>query len=98
MSLPVYIDIDGTLTDDGARPNGKPIVGRIEKVRQLLLDGQEVVLWSGNGTKYARAFAARHRLIGVTAIGKPAFCVDDVPTIRPVSKMPVLAPAAFFKA
>ncbi len=82
MSLPIYIDIDGTLTKDGDRAGGEPIHDAIGGVQTLIRKGWEVVLWSGRGTDYAKAFAQRWDLACV-AIGKPKCCYDDNPEIRP---------------
>ena len=82
MSLPIYFDIDGTLTEDREGPWGKPNMQAIERLRILIAHEQEVVLWSGRGTAYAREFSQRWGLACV-AVGKPKFCYDDNPEIRP---------------
>jgi len=81
MSLPIYVDIDGTLTDN-SEPNGKPLPRRIDKVRLMIREGRQVVVWSANGTDYAREFCRRHGLHPMAVLGKPIFCIDDKPTIR----------------
>ena len=96
MGLPVYIDIDGTLTHEAHSPWGKPHEYRLERVRVMLAAGEQVVIWSANGEKYARAFAARYGLDGALCIGKPGKCVDDNPTIRNRNVMPILTPEEFF--
>ena len=48
MTLPIYIDIDGTLTNDGENANGEPNQDAIGSVRTLICNGWEVVLWSGH--------------------------------------------------
>lgn len=80
---PIYIDIDGTLTDAPDTPNGKVLVRRMNKVRQMVRDGFTVVLWSMRGTEYVKKFARQNALnnINVVCLGKPKFCVDDKPTI-----------------
>ena len=96
MNLPIYIDIDGTLTDC---PNagGRPIEERIEAIRQIIDSGQQaVVIWSGGGTDYATQFAKNHGLTGAICIGKPSMIVDDNPDIRPRDRMRVLSPGAYF--
>ena len=93
--LPVYIDIDGTLTDN-PKAGGRAISERIEKVRQLILSGRHVVVWSAVGTEYAREFVATNSLSGATAIGKPDFAVDDNPEIRPRSHFKIYSPEEFF--
>ncbi len=79
--LPIYIDIDGTLTTTPYTKDGEVILTRINAVKDLINAGQEVVLWSGNGTEYAKEFATRHGLCAV-CIGKPDYCIDDNPKIR----------------
>lgn len=80
--LPIYIDIDGTLTDSPA-PGGNPIENRIERVRQLSRSGTPIVLWSGGGEEYVKQFAMEHKLEVLAMLGKPRLCVDDNPNIRP---------------
>lgn len=84
--LPTFVDIDGTLTDSQV-PGGRPIEHRLERVRELIRGGVEVVAWSATGTSYARKFCERHGLDVVAAIGKPDYCIDDCPTVRPVLKV-----------
>lgn len=93
--LPIYIDIDGTLTSEPHTRDGPALVGRIEHVRRIISSGVEVVIWSAHGTEYAKAFAKRHRLKVLAAIGKPAFCVDDKPRIR-AAGLGVKSPADYF--
>ena len=94
---PIYIDIDGTLTDQPVEHWGTPWQARLAKVRRMLAEGVQVVIWSGGGTTYARAWAERHGLAGAVCIGKPEFCVDDNPTIRPVGRMRIVPPTEFFE-
>ncbi len=82
MTLPIYVDIDGTLTNDGENAGGEPNHDAINGVQILIQKGHEIVLWSGRGTDYAKAFAQRWEL-GCVAIGKPKCCYDDNPEIRP---------------
>ena len=104
---PVFIDIDGTLTD---KPNqgGNVLADRIAHIRKLVGQGQDVVIWSGGGTDYARhwvyanGLADLHDELGwesgdLTAIGKPEVIVDDNPDIRPKGRMPIVPPEDFFK-
>ena len=95
MTLPVYFDIDGTLTDRPIR-GGQPIASRIEAVRKLIGAGKEVVIWSANGTAYVRDFATAQGLTGAICIGKPDRCVDDNPDIRPRARMQVLRSETYF--
>ena len=79
--LPIYIDIDGTLTDDPSG-DGAPIESRVDAVKRMIAGGQPVVLWSAAGTWYARRFAQDHKISVEAAIGKPDFCIDDMESIR----------------
>lgn len=82
--LPIFIDIDGTLTMDGEKAWGPPRESAIDSLKNLIEGGSEIVLWSGRGTTYAKAWAERLGLTGkVTCIGKPYYCCDDNPEIRP---------------
>lgn len=84
MSLPIFIDIDGTLTMDGEKAWALPRDSALNAVKHLLEGGAEVVFWSGRGTTYAKAWAEKLGLTGkVTCIGKPSICYDDNPEIRP---------------
>lgn len=80
--LPIYIDIDGTLTDH-PQQGGHPIESRLDRVRQLCRSGVSIVLWSGGGEEYVRRFAMKHGLVVYAMLGKPRLCVDDNPKIRP---------------
>lgn len=79
--LPVFIDIDGTLTD---KPNGKgsAIASRIKIVKRIIESGTPVVLWSSGGSAYAKAFADQHGIEAEAAIGKPDYCIDDMKNIK----------------
>lgn len=80
---PVYVDIDGTLTDTPGRPDGQPYANRIQRLRELMHAGYQVVLWTGGGTAYARRFARQHGLDDAICLGKPGLCVDDNPALSP---------------
>ena len=80
--LPIFIDIDGTLTSADVR-GGKPIDKRIESVKHMIEQGTPVVLWSANGTDYVKKFADTHGIHPLVCIGKPSLIIDDNPTIRP---------------
>lgn len=82
MRRPIYVDIDGTLTDSPDQ-GGNPIESRLERIRKLALL-QEIILWSGGGKEYVQKFAEENNLHGFTMLGKPEFCVDDNPKIRPM--------------
>jgi len=96
-ALPIFVDIDGTLTDFGQQ-GGNPIAGHIEKLKKLIAQGVEVIIWSGGGTDYAKKFAEDHAISGVTCIGKPSLMVDDNPNVRPVGTMVIVEPAKFFSS
>ena len=96
MDRPIFIDIDGTLTTTPSRPWGPTIAARLNRVRDLLAAGQQVVVWSGNGTAYATQFVEKHGLEGAVSIGKPELVVDDNPDIRPRERMQILSPEEFF--
>lgn len=95
VGQPIFVDIDGTLTYQKAR-GGEPHLVRIAQLRRMIDGGAPVVLWSGSGTDYARAFATEHGLAVIAAIGKPHMMVDDNPTVRPTDRMPVVSPEDFF--
>ena len=81
LDFPIYVDIDGTLTDDPEYNRGKPLGRRIDKVRTWIRDGRPVVIWSAGGTEYAKLFCRKHSLNPMVAIGKPNFAIDDKPQI-----------------
>ncbi len=87
--LPIYIDIDGTLTDKDIK-GGNPIQKRIDGVKKLIANGKDVVIWSANGTRYAKWFCQKHDIHPLAILGKPAFCIDDNPRIRP--KLRIIKP------
>lgn len=79
----IYIDIDGTLTDEPLKKWGNPIWERIRRVEYLVNLGYRVVIWSGGGHDYANEWVRKHQLEGVIALGKPDAYIDDNPNIRP---------------
>ena len=83
MDLPIYIDIDGTLTANSNMGWAEPLQHRLARVRQMIADGTLVVIWSARSGDYAREFCAKYDLQPLAALGKPAHCIDDTPTIRP---------------
>jgi len=106
--LPIYIDIDGTLTDregqnalrrytapDGFVHKGKPRERMISLVKRLISNGTQVIIWSGGGQDYATAFCAAYEINPHAMLGKPLLCVDDDPDIRPRRRMPILSPLKF---
>lgn len=94
--LPTFVDIDGTLTDLPTKKWGLVDRRRLQYLRDLIRDGREIVLWTGGGTAYAKAFAKRYDFEPAICIGKPSLVVDDNPTIRPAGRMRIISPAEFF--
>ena len=98
MDRPVFIDIDGTLTDHPTQQWSGVIPERIAHIWRLIAEGHSVVVWSGGGTDYAEEFVRDNGLAHlVTAIGKPEIVVDDNPDIRPKGRIPIVSPDDFFK-
>lgn len=95
MTLPIYIDIDGTLTDKELR-GGNPLLNRINMVKDLIKNGQEVIIWTGSGTQYAIDFCKKHEIKPLACLGKPHIAVDDNPTIRPHERIQMFNPETFF--
>lgn len=85
--LPIYIDIDGTLTDNPICRGGAPNQARLAVVRTIITLGTPVIIWSARGREYAEKFVAENDIAAQAAIGKPQFCIDDNPTIRPGFKV-----------
>jgi|APSaa5957512535_1039671.scaffolds.fasta_scaffold16415_2 hydroxymethylpyrimidine pyrophosphatase-like HAD family hydrolase len=83
----IFCDIDGTLTDDPENKWGKPNLKRIEYVINKINEGETVLVWSGNGTEYAKEFCKKYGIDPVCAIGKPDIYIDDKPKIRAEGKM-----------
>lgn len=80
--FPVYIDIDGTLTDHPEFAMGKPLPLRISKVKDMINNNVPIVIWSAGGTIYAQDFCAENGLYPMIAIGKPHRCIDDNPLLK----------------
>jgi len=91
MNLPIYIDIDGTLTDSPDTRWGRVVPGRIEAVKRLIASGERVVLWSAGSDEYAKEFAKKFQLNVHAALGKPRYCIDDKNDIR-LNGLTVLSP------
>jgi hydroxymethylpyrimidine pyrophosphatase-like HAD family hydrolase len=88
----IFIDIDGTLTHNPKKMNGEPWIENIDKVKRLILEGNNVVIWSMGGTRYARKFCKKYGITPWLAIGKPHLVIDDNPDIRPRDRMKILDP------
>lgn len=82
MTLPIYIDIDGTLTT-APRAHAAPNLTRIDNVRDMIERGVPVVIWSASGTEYVQQFCKRYNLRPLACLGKPSYCIDDNPSVRP---------------
>jgi hydroxymethylpyrimidine pyrophosphatase-like HAD family hydrolase len=101
----IYIDIDGTLTIppkgykfDGLLAMGKwrePWTENIEKVKRLIQEGKKVVIWSGGGYRYVKAFCKKYDIKPYAMLSKPKVCVDDNPRIKPIHKITVIDPRYF---
>lgn len=91
-ALPVYCDIDGTLTDLPTKKWGSPDMAAIEGLKDIIADGFEVVLWSGGGSQYAREFAEKYGIEAIARLGKPSVVIDDNSHIRPIQRIAVVNP------
>ena len=79
----IYCDIDGTLTESGNAPWGKPRVEVIWKLKDAIAAGYNVVLWSACGKKYCEDFAKAYHISGLyDCLTKPSLIVDDNKQIR----------------
>lgn len=78
---PIYIDIDGTLTDDPEYAQGRAVPNRIAKVKEMIEHNVPIVIWSAGGTTYAKRFCEMNGIHPLLAVGKPHRCIDDKPTI-----------------
>jgi len=78
----IFVDIDGTMTDEPDKSWGSPNLEVIDRVKQLIKDGCEVVVWSAGGTEYAKEFAERCGIKASACIGKPWIAIDDKSEIR----------------
>lgn len=92
-----YVDIDGTLTDEPDKPNGKPIAARIARVKRLIGDPENIVhIWSSRGFAYAQDFCNRNGIYPHKILPKPDVCIDDLPGLRPKGKLKIVNPKDFF--
>jgi len=89
------MDIDGTLTDKQRRW-AEPNHDTINKVKQMIADGYNVVVWSGSG-HYARRFCKKYGIKPFLCIGKPDLVVDNQAEIRNSRRMPILTPKQFLE-
>jgi hypothetical protein len=83
--LSYYIDIDGTLTE-AQRRWAKPIPSRIQRVKDMIAAGDDIIVWSGT-ERYAREWCERNGLTGEFTpkhiLGKPNYMVDNQSRLRP---------------
>lgn len=94
----IYCDIDGTLTDSPGEPWGKPRLDLIWKLKDAILDGWRVVLWSACGKSYCQEFAKEYNISGLEAcLAKPSIAVDDNPDLRSARFFRKLSPEQFLK-
>ena len=91
----IYCDIDGTLTTAPRARWGPPNLDTIKKLKDLIKDGHQVILWSGGGSRYAKKFAKHYEIKAEVANGKPHIIIDDNPDIKPKKRMPVISPTEF---
>lgn len=90
----IYIDIDGTLTNQPEQRWGIPYLKRIKKVQQLCKQNK-VVIWSGGGYEYAKKFCKLYNISPFTILSKPDYFVDDNKNIR--NKLQYIEPEEIFK-
>jgi len=95
---PIFCDIDGTLTDagDSKHHNANVNTDRIERLKNMIAMGYQVVIWSGNGTAYAKEFCQTYDIVPLAAMGKPTRMIDDNPSIRPGWAKLICSPEEFF--
>lgn len=95
--LPIYCDIDGTLTDAPAARWGNPNEKAIARLRALISRGAQAVLWSAAGGEYARQFGEKYGIKAVAFLGKPSLIVDDLRTLRSPGLIRWMSPEEFVK-
>jgi hypothetical protein len=93
----IFVDIDGTMTDNPESKWGFPNKDVIDSVKRAIKKKHVVVVWSANGAEYARRFCSLHKIHPKVCLAKPDVCVDDRPDIRPRDKMVVIPPEDFSK-
>ena len=83
-----FIDWDGTITEKQRR-NAKVIPERLQRVKDMIAAGEDVIIWSGTES-YARAMCEKYGLTGKYApkhiLGKPDYMVDNQSRIRPAAE------------
>jgi hypothetical protein len=92
---PIYICVEGVLTNDPDHAGGVVRKSVLDKVRELCKSGVPIILWSSAGADYAKKFAAENYLSVSACLDKPGMIVDEKPSIRPKGKMPILSSKQF---
>jgi hydroxymethylpyrimidine pyrophosphatase-like HAD family hydrolase len=97
----IYCDIDGTLTipPEGYKYDGsamgkwrEPNLKNIAKIKELIEQGHEVVIWTGGGRKYAKQFCRKYDIRPLAILAKPKILIDDNPNVRPLSTFRMIDP------
>lgn len=96
----IFVDIDGTITTTPGSGWGPIRQDVLERVRQAIKDGHEVVVWSARGRDYVQEFCAKYKLRPTACISKPDVLVDDFverkgPGFRDAHRLKWLTPQAF---
>lgn len=78
----IYCDIDGTLNDNPTG-GGKAIPSRVNRIKELISMGHEVILWSAGGAANAEQFAKANGINAKYYLTKPHIVIDDNPRFRP---------------
>ena len=75
----IFVDVDGTLTTEQRIKSVFRSPWRqdvIDKIKKLIEEGHEIVLWTGN-TKYAEQAAKEMGIEAAVCVGKPQLIVDN---------------------
>jgi len=89
----IFCDVDGTLTDKKSR-GGNPLKKNVDKLRKLIQEGHEVIIWSKTGQAYVEKFCKDNELKPKYCLSKPDYFIDDHPRM---GKTPILKPEEIFK-
>ncbi|MEK6833198.1 MAG: hypothetical protein AABY32_04055 [Nanoarchaeota archaeon] len=94
----IFVDIDGTLTEKQTCSSAFKVPPRadvVEKVKELIAAGHEVILWSGNA-KYAEKVAKLYNIKAFACLGKPQLIIDNQDRkLKRVLKRAVVTPEVF---
>ncbi len=96
MSL-FYVDYIATLMTEPRKKWGPIRPDVLGKVKRLIADGHNVVLWTAAGTGYAKMFAVRYDIDAMACLCKPGIIVDDNPNIRPRGYCNPVSPEEFLE-